>query len=508
MSVWMMSVRMWTVLSMVGSLMLAGCGASTSSQDAGPSADAGTPADAGEPDAGDPDGGSTAEGLPCERTLGVCSGARRAQVDGAYESVCTARSYGAAYEDVETRCDGVDNDCDGVTDPPARWSQVTSLTGALIRNNVSSLRVPEGLLVAVFDTPLVARILRLDTSLAPLETTEVSVAVTTQESFSTMYSQLLSTSRGPALYYSSSDGLPDTTRGFLIPLDAQGHPGPGPKGGTVLFEHPVAQVPSRVAVSAEGSRVFKAWMDAPSSGRVARELLGSVTDLDGQVLVAPRTLIRTRLMGSPWLSNVDVLPLRDGGFLVSILENFNGPEGGLLRLQRFDSGLMPVGAERSFLPGYEPRARLVDLGESAGGPDVSPALLVRELEGAPSALTLIKDLFHDGPSELLARTTYSESAWFDAKVTSRGLQVAWLSVRNASPSGGETWFDWRGRFWSLSPGGTPRDWTPGPDPLPLHRYAQWVLLEELPENWMGAVVMTSTQTPETHQLQAVRYCAP
>ncbi|WP_147448632.1 putative metal-binding motif-containing protein [Corallococcus terminator] len=505
---------MWAVVWVMGSLMLAGCGSSTSSQDAGPPDDAGTLDDAGSspdagpsPDAGNPDGGETAEGLPCERTLGVCAGARRARVDGVHESVCTSRSYGAAYEDVETRCDGVDNDCDGVTDPPARWSKVASLTEASTRNNVSSLRVADGVLLATVGSVGVARLTRLDTSLAPLETTEVSVAVVTPESFSTMYSQLLATSRGPALYYSSSDGMPDNTRGFLIPLDAQGHPQPGPRGGTVLFDHPVARVSSRVALSADGSRVFAVWKDAASTTRTARELIGTVTDLDGQVQVAPRSLFQIRPPSSATLTDVDVLPLRDGGFLVSVIEDALEAEGGTLRLQRFDSELLPVGDERSYEPGYEARPRLVDLGAEAGGPQASAALVMRNLEGF-SSLKLMKNLFEGGAAEPLTRTTSSEHAWFEPRMTSRGLQVAWLSASYQPPSGGEDWFNWRGRFWGLSPGGTPRDWTPGTEAFPLHRYAQWVLLEELPENWMGAFVMTSTQTPETHELQAVRYCAP
>ncbi|MCY1035329.1 hypothetical protein OV207_28040 [Corallococcus sp. BB11-1] len=495
--------RTWAVVSLVGGLMLGGCGSSNSPQDAGPLVDAGTSGDAGSPD-----GGQTAEALPCERTLGVCAGARRAQVDGVYEPVCTALSYGAAYEAQETRCDGMDNDCDGVTDPPARWAKVASLTEASTRANVSSLRVADGVLVAAFSSAGVARIMRLDDALTPLETTEVPVAVVTHESFRTMYSQLLATSRGPALYYASSDGLPDNTRGFLLPLDAQGHPGPGPKGGTVLFDHPVAQVQSRVALSADGSRVFAAWLDTATLSRSARELIGKVTDLDGQTVSGPRVLMRAQLSEESWLGRMDVLALRDGGFLAMVIEEVGPLEGGQLRLQRFDSDLQPLGAERSFYPGSETQTALVDLGAAAGGPDASVAVVVRELDGVHATLSVVKNPFAGGAPELLARTTSKEAAWFNAAMTSRGLQVAWLSVYRQPPSGGDDLFDWRGHFWSQSPGGAPTNWTPSPGPLPLHRFAQWVLLEELPENWMGAFVMTSTPDPEAHELQAIRYCAP
>ncbi|MBE4751748.1 hypothetical protein G4177_26610 [Corallococcus sp. ZKHCc1 1396] len=495
--------RTWAVVSLVGGLMLGGCGASNSPQDAGPLVDAGTSGDAGSPD-----DGQTAEALPCERTLGVCAGARRAQVDGVYEPVCTALSYGAAYEAQETRCDGVDNDCDGVTDPPARWSKVASLTEASTRANVSSLRVADGVLVAAFSSAGVARVTRMDEALAPLETTEVPVAVVTPESFSTMRSQLLATSRGPALYYSSSDGLPDNTRGFLIPLDAQGRPKPGPQGGMVLFDHPTRLVSSDVALSADGSRVFMAWKEASNHSWGARELRGTVTDLDGQTVSGARVLMRAQLSEESWLGHMDVLALRDGGFLVMVIEEVGPLDGGQLRLQRFDSDLQPLGAERSFPPGSGTQTALVDLGAAAGGPDASVAVVVRELDGVHATLSMVKNLFAGGAPELLATTTSKEITWFDATATSRGLQVAWLSVYRQPPSGGDDLFDWRGHFWSQSPGGAPTNWTPSPGPLPLHRFAQWVLLEELSESWMGAFVMTSTQDPAAHELQAVRYCAP
>ena len=54
--------------------------------------------------------------LSCGVELGVCAGKQRACVSGAYEQTCSSASYGPDYEPVETRCDGLDNDCDGIVD--------------------------------------------------------------------------------------------------------------------------------------------------------------------------------------------------------------------------------------------------------------------------------------------------------------------------------------------------------------------------------------------------------
>ena len=63
-----------------------------------------------------PDGGVLRGSTMCPLSAGVCANARTSCVDGGLESSCSAASYGPNYEAVETRCDGLDNDCDTIVD--------------------------------------------------------------------------------------------------------------------------------------------------------------------------------------------------------------------------------------------------------------------------------------------------------------------------------------------------------------------------------------------------------
>ena len=51
----------------------------------------------------------------CPRTLGVCANSRQQCLEGEWRA-CDATAYGPFLEPVETRCDGRDNDCDGLID--------------------------------------------------------------------------------------------------------------------------------------------------------------------------------------------------------------------------------------------------------------------------------------------------------------------------------------------------------------------------------------------------------
>jgi len=56
------------------------------------------------------------DGPPCANQTGVCSGAHASQCVGANWAGCSAVDYPPTYEIRELSCDGLDNDCDGFTD--------------------------------------------------------------------------------------------------------------------------------------------------------------------------------------------------------------------------------------------------------------------------------------------------------------------------------------------------------------------------------------------------------
>lgn len=64
--------------------------------------------------------GNTIDAPRCALTEGVCSGQHVARCIGGSYATCGDGAYGTDYERFETRCDGLDNDCDGQIDgtPP------------------------------------------------------------------------------------------------------------------------------------------------------------------------------------------------------------------------------------------------------------------------------------------------------------------------------------------------------------------------------------------------------
>ncbi|WP_147444203.1 MULTISPECIES: hypothetical protein [Corallococcus] len=103
---------------------------------------------------------------------------------------------------------------------------------------VDSLAVEGGFLVAASDVQGRIQIFRLDTALARVATTNVEVETGLIPATVT---QLVRTSRGPALFYVTEGATAASTQGHLVQLDEQGVPVVRPEGGredAILFEQP------------------------------------------------------------------------------------------------------------------------------------------------------------------------------------------------------------------------------------------------------------------------------
>ncbi|WP_163865967.1 putative metal-binding motif-containing protein [Myxococcus eversor] len=500
----------WGLLLLV--MVTAGCRSGGSKDepldDAGPAV-----ADAGP---GEADGGSDAgvDPLACEKQQGVCAGARRAWVDGAYEQECTGRSYGTAYEAAETRCDGLDNDCDGVTDPEVR-SRVTRLDAPSFASNASSFKTAHGVFMTVASLDEV-RILRLDSELVLQATTRVPMPWRrTGGTPEALYrTQLVRTANGLALYYSTvarNQGAP--LRAYLVPLDDLGAPIPLAEGGLVeypLLDRSLDNESTRVATSPTGDRLVILWRSG-SPQSLPLEVMGTVTDVQGQVLTAPKVLFKGERNISPRLASV--IWLRNGEVLAAMIDVRHGNLDEVVRLRRFDANLDPIGEERSFeTPAQFPAMPLlVDLGSTRGGPLESPVLVMR-MAGAPDwtrRIQVVQNLFQGGVPEDWAVTPPPHVAWFGALADEGVLRLGWLSYYKdfSAPSpGGNINLGWSGRLSTLDEGHAQVERFAESEPLLLSGYSQWVLMEKLEPRRMGALYMTAT-TDGTF-LDAVRYCTP
>ena len=364
-----------------------------------------------------------------------------------------------------------------------------------------SMPVEGGFLFVSSDGLAALQLLRFDASLTlqgsatlPLSPTPIRVSG----------AQLVRTSRGPALFYAVVYSEPDYhTQVHFLQLDEQGAPIGSPEG-IILLDGKYTWVNVHVAPSLDGERLAVVWAWELAG---AREVQGMTLDPAGQVLASSRVLHRSDALD---LSDAEVLALGDGGFLVKVNENKAGSfDDTRVWLQRFDRDLNLVGQERVLTVKYSSLPRMMLTAPVEEGGTGEPTLLYREQHGLTPRFLQMRALFNDGTAEVLTATKQSQTPLFGATMTSRGLQLAWISMLFVSnpPPGGDASFSVEGRLWGRSPSGAVSDWTPGTASIPMHVASSWVRLHELPGHRMGALMMTATDTPRTYTLRSLRYCA-
>ncbi|MBJ6763019.1 hypothetical protein JGU66_19815 [Myxococcaceae bacterium JPH2] len=493
---------------MVGALLcLAGC----SGEKNGSEVDAGTEApidDANTPDSGIDDAGTPDAGpAPCEKTRGVCGGAQRAMVDGVYESVCTALSYGPGYEEVETRCDDLDNDCDGVADPSVTRT-VTRLNGELHSGMASSLAVADGILVAVFDTPHVVRVLHVDRQGKLMGVSEIPLATDDPAPWrDSVTSQLVRTNQGPALFYARYDDSswprPGTTKAFLRPLTETGASRTDQEEQAV-FARNVAPYSARATSSTDGTALLTTWREI--SPEHVSNIYGLVQDVTGQTHTGPTLLFSSATSG---LYPSALLGLRNGEFLVvmeeTLLEPIPPGSPTTVHVRRFDRELVPIDPERVLVASEFPNLKAVELGAGGGDPHDSIALVMRDYSTTARQLTVLKNPFAGGRPELWAETLSGPNStvfWTGARASPQGLQVAWLAKQGLPPSPSPV--KYHGWLWTQSEGYAAVQQTPQAEPIPLVPYAQWVLLEDVGARRQAAFYMRSDE--KGHTLEVTRTC--
>lgn len=456
------------------------------------------PGDAG---ADGPDAGLL--GAPCEKSAGACAGAVRARLaDGGFEPVCTGASYGAAYEPVETRCDGLDNDCDGETD--RRWA-VLHERSLLATWEVAAARLDAGFLVFAHESDGGYALRRFDDRLEPAGSAE---QVPVADGGGLNSANLFQTQQGAGLTYLQTT---TSSSGYFSPLSASGALLRGADGAPLtspLNASPQGSLRMLSAPSEDGTRVLTVLATSKEGWFPSTEVFGVLTDAQGAVQAGPTSLMRVQddgLTRSLYLRSL----VADGeGHLLAAVEAVDETREWTLRLQRFSRTLEPVGEPRLIEVSDETDAHLASVPGAPGQP-ARLALAYRErvTDGGVSHIRVVRDLSAAAAPETWAEVSPG-TPWLRFQGTARGLQLAWKSqVRCPECPSADGHGTYQGRVYARSETSGVVELTPGAEDLSFDVYSRpGVGLTPGRDGWMAFFLPVMGDGGV--ELRAVTYCMP
>lgn len=371
----------------------------------------------------------------CELTAGVCANARRACLAGNGEAPCTAASYGPLYEVNEATCDTLDNDCDGRVDVSREATLLATPNAS--SNHVSLASSSLGGSAAVYvDQRRGASRVFFRRFDDGLRTFGNEFELSDASATDAIRPSLVRLGADYAVVWLETVG--GSTRIMLARVGDNGMVAWSQvvASGVSVFKDP------RVAASATGSSgVLVAWI---GSNLV---LQGASWDGSGGQLISPRQLVAAPDAGGDLIFGVDVVRRQStNDFLIGWIAQSAGTFR--VRFQAFDNNLVGQGTLREeFTAGETADSLRVSISGDTGevlGAWLGSTGTVTTLRWLPNAIT--------SPQKLVASTFTGTSADLSLATTATGAAAFWAQglpsarlvgmtlgsdagVRDFSPSG-------------------------------------------------------------------------